>query len=392
MKIRNREEYERFEEQMLSALAQKSGFSKGRIFPEEEHPFRTSFQRDRDRVLHSRSFRRLMYKTQVFINHEGDHYRTRYTHTMEVAQIARNIARTLRLNEDLTEAISLAHDVGHAPFGHTGEKTLNGLMADKGGFEHNRQSLRMVEVLEKRYPGFDGLNLTWEVREGIIKHSTSYDHPGKKGFEPEKSASMEAQIVDLADQIAYNTHDIDDGLAAVIISEKDLHQIELWRMVTASIEKRFMELDEELKRNFAIRSLIDFLVTDVVNNTCSYIEKSNIKTADEVINNPEKSVFFSPAVSDALKEMESFLFLRLYCHTKIRRIAHMTDKIISDLFCLYIRNPDLLPSTTQAKIKKSSTEQVICDYLAGMTDRFALNEHQRLIGKKYRQLSFNSFP
>ncbi|MDP3980044.1 MAG: dNTP triphosphohydrolase, partial [Chlamydiota bacterium] len=259
-----RSQYEAIENEMLAPYASKCMFSKGRAFPEEEHPVRTAFQRDRDRVIHSRAFRRLEYKTQVFVNHEGDHYRTRLTHTMEVAQIGRNIARALRLNEDLTEAITLAHDVGHPPFGHSGEKALNKLMANNGGFEHNRQSIRIVEKIEKRYPDFDGLNLTWEVRKGLQKHLGNV-------------SSLEAQTADIADDIAYLCHDLDDGLSSGLLFEKDLEQLSLWRNIHMKIRERYPNAEPEVLHSYTVRSLIDYLVTSLLDESAKRIREQNIE-------------------------------------------------------------------------------------------------------------------
>src|SRR5258706_12124066 len=262
---RDRIELEKQEYKLLAPYAQKAADSRGRAFEEPKHALRTDFQRDRDRIIHSRAFRRLEYKTQVFLNGTGDHLRTRLTHTMEVAAISRNIARALRLNEDLTETIALAHDLGHSPFGHKGEEALNHLMKDHGGFEHNRQSLRVVELLEQKYPLFPGLNLTWEVREGLVKHFTSYDHPAKrKGFAA-KSSSLEAQVANLADEIAYYSHDIDDGLTAGLFSEVQLSRdVRIWREAGQAVRKSYGELPDECRRYFIIRCIIDSEVKDVV--------------------------------------------------------------------------------------------------------------------------------
>src|SRR5881628_1209398 len=285
---RTRQELEQFEKQSLAPYAQFSADSRGRKHPETPPEWRTEYQRDRDRVIHSRAFRRLEYKTQVFLNGTGDHLRTRLTHTMEVAAIARNIARALKLNEDLAETIALAHDLGHSPFGHKGEMVLDKLMKDHGGFEHNRQSLRVVEELEQKYPGFPGLNLSWEVREGLAKHFTSYDHPGKrKGFQA-KSASLEAQVANLADEITYYSHDLDDGLDSGLLSEKKLHrEVRIWHHAARTVKKEYGDLPDECRRYFTIRCIIDGQVRDVVETTETRMQDSGVQSADDVRRQPK---------------------------------------------------------------------------------------------------------
>src|SRR5438477_4803984 len=280
---RTREELEQLERQSLAPYAQFSADTRGRKYPEAPPDWRTHYQRDRDRVIHSRAFRRLEYKTQVFLNGSGDHLRTRLTHAIEVAAIARNVARALKLNEDLAETIALAHDLGHSPFGHKGEMVLDKLMKDHGGFEHNRQSLRVVEELEQKYPGFPGLNLTWEVREGLAKHETSYDHPGhRQGFEA-RAASLEAQVANLSDEITYYSHDLDDGLDSGLLSEKKLsRQVRIWHQSARTVEKEYGELPEECRRYFIIRCIIDGQVRDVVRTTEKRIVDSGVRSADDV--------------------------------------------------------------------------------------------------------------
>src|SRR6202795_3371895 len=267
-KWKTREQMEEGEHAALASVAQKSGASRGRQHSEPSHAYRTEFQRDRARIIHSRAFRRLEYKTQVFLNGTGDHLRTRLTHTMEVAAISRNIARALRLNEDLAETIALAHDLGHSPFGHKGEMVLNRLMKNYGGFEHNRQSLRIVEQLEQKYPGFSGLNLTWEVREGLLKHHTSYDHPKRREDFDAKSSSLEAQVANLADEITYYSHDLDGGLDSGLLSENDLNrEIRIWHLAARNVKAEFGDLPDECRRYFIIRCIIDGQVKDVVHTT-----------------------------------------------------------------------------------------------------------------------------
>src|SRR6266851_739845 len=291
---KTREEMEATERATLAPFAQKSGDSRGRKYREQSHAYRTQFQRDRARIIHSRAFRRLEYKTQVFLNGTGDHLRTRLTHTMEVAAIARDIARALKLNEDLAETIALAHDLGHSPFGHKGEMVLDKLMKDHGGFEHNRQSLRVVEELEQKYPGFAGLNLTWEVREGLAKHETSYDHPGnRRGFEA-RSASLEAQVANLSDEITYYSHDLDDGLDSGLLSEKLLsRQVRIWRHSARTVGEQYGELPEECRRYFIIRCIIDGQVRDVVATTERKIIASGVKSAHDVRRHAKPLVRYS---------------------------------------------------------------------------------------------------
>jgi len=365
------------EKKTLAPYAALSSASRGRIFKEKPHPYRTEFQRDRERIIHSRAFRRLEYKTQVFINHEGDHYRTRLTHTIEVAQIARSIARALRLNEDLAEGIALAHDLGHTPFGHAGERELNALLADHGGFEHNRQSLRVVDELEKRYPDFNGLNLTWETREGIIKHSSTHDHPDCKDFSPGTQPSLEAQIIDLADEIAYNNHDLDDGLSSGILSAGDVKKLALWALG----EERYNREprgDLKVRRQGIIRSIIDLLVSDLIDNTLHRIGQFSIKNFNNVIQAETKTVAFSRKIESANLELKNFLMDNLYQHYRVARMTIKAEMVIRDLFQIYTNHPDTLPEDYQKKYPRDGVVITARDYIAGMTDRFALEEHQKL--------------
>src|ERR1051325_8246517 len=309
---RTREELEQLERQNLAPYAQRSADSRGRRHPEEPPDWRTHYQRDRDRVIHSRAFRRLEYKTQVFLNGTGDHLRTRLTHTMEVAATARSIARALKLNEDLAETIALAHDLGHSPFGHKGEMVLNQLMKDEGGFEHNRQSLRVVEELEQKYPGFSGLNLTWEVREGLAKHQTSYDHPGhRQGFEA-RCASLEAQVANLADEITYYSHDLDDGLDSGLLSEKQLSRdVGIWALAARFVKKEYGELAEECRRYFIIRCIIDGQVRDLVQTTEKRILASNVRSADAVRRQSRPLVRYSPERRGLNLELRDYLYRNL---------------------------------------------------------------------------------
>jgi len=365
----------------LASYAARSEKSRGRRYQEPFKDARPAFERDRDRIIHCAAFRRLEYKTQVFVNHEGDYYRTRLTHSLEVAQIARGIARRLQLNEDLTEALSLAHDLGHTPFGHTGEEVLNRLMVDHGGFEHNRQSLRIVEVLEQRYPGFEGLNLTWETREGIVKHSSDYDRPGSRAadeYAPRERPTLEAQLIDLADEIAYNNHDIDDGLKAGYITLEELAGIALWQETWQQVAEKFPALDEERHVYQTISHLIGWLINDLVEHAGQTLTAAGIRTLDEVKNHPRRLIGFSPPLREKNRELKSFLYRRLYRHYKVERMRVKAERYLSILFQTYQEHPSLLPAAYQERFDRHGRERVICDYLAGMTDRFALDEYKRL--------------
>ncbi len=369
------------EAETLAPYAAKSAGSRGRVHPEKEHPFRSPFQRDRDRVIHCHAFRRLEYKTQVFVYHEGDHYRTRLTHSIEVAQISRTIARALGLNEDLSEAIALAHDLGHPPFGHSGEKVLNRLMKDAGGFEHNAHSLRLVDELEKRYPGFNGLNLTWETRDGIAKHSTEHDTqlPGRD-LDDGLSACLEAQIVDLADEIAYNNHDIDDGLSSRMLDPLTLNGLEIWRTNMEKVRARGETVDEKILTYQTIIGIINAQVTDLVSLVSTRIREEEIVSLEDVRRRKGPIAGFSPEMARMNRELKAFLMKNLYHHYRVIRMADKAERIISELFGAYAREPKLLPpgNYTRIESKKDPAKRVICDYIAGMTDRFALKEYRRL--------------
>lgn len=371
--------YYQFEDEWLAPYAQHTRNSLGREYPDPEHPVRTLYQRDRDRIVHCRAFRRMEYKTQVFLIHEGDHYRTRLTHTMEVTMIGRSIARALRLNEDLAEAIALAHDVGHPPFGHAGENALHEVMEAHGGFEHNNQSLRIVEELETKYPGFHGLNLTWEVREGIAKHKSTYDKPIlEKRFNPEKQPTLEAQLVNVADEIAYNTHDLDDGLESEFLTYKDLQDIAIWQESYSKISEKYPKISDEVKRYYTIRSIIDKQAIGVINFTKGNIDKYNIKTLDDVRNASLVILSFSPELQEKNRLLKEFLYNNLYTHYEVNRMNHKAYMVIKELFKTYVSNPKLLAPSTRAKLKQYPLERVVCDYIAGMTDRYAFQEHKKL--------------
>jgi len=376
-----KEELETRERQTLASYAQMSGETRGRLYPETSPPWRTEYQRDRDRVIHSRAFRRLEYKTQVFLNGTGDHLRTRLTHTIEVAAMARSLARALRLNEDLAETIALAHDLGHSPFGHRGEKVLNKLMRQHGGFEHNRQSLRIVEELEEKYPGFRGLNLTWEVREGLIKHQTSYDQPGlSKGFTA-KSPSLEGQIGNLADELIYNSHDLDDGLDAGLLSEAELQKnVRVFAQALETVRQEHGELPDEVRRYFIIRCIIDDQVRDVVETSEAAILASGVKTADDVRRQARSLVRYSPARRSLNAELSKYLYKNLYSHPEVAEPNLRAGKMLAELFEYFEAHPQKIGEASRKRARKTGWPRAICDYLSGMTDRFAIQEHQRLLG------------
>ena len=376
--IYTRQQLEEYESQTLASYAVHSKDSKGRLHPEEEADFRPRFQRDRERILHTTAFRRLEYKTQVFINHEGDYYRTRLTHTLEVAQIGRSIARSLGLNEDLVETICLAHDLGHPPFGHSGESALSRLMKDFGGFNHNSQSLRIVTVLEARYPDFPGLNLSWEVLEGMVKHETDYDIAEAKQFNPELRGHLEAQIANLADDLAYTSHDLDDGLRSGMITPNQLDGIALWEIINESIGRRRTGTLDSLSRHQIIRRLINFEVTDLIQSTDRYLRRSNVKTALDVQKLPFNVAGFSEDMYRRNRELKDFLFSNLYRHYRVVRMAAKSEIIVTELFNIYQANPKTLPTEVQESIPERGLERTICDYIAGMTDRFAIDEYKRL--------------
>jgi dGTPase len=375
-----RAEFETLEDRWLAPYAMRNRATRGRTYGEPEHAFRPAFQRDRDRIIHSSAFRRLEYKTQVFVNHEGDYYRTRLTHTMEAAQITRTIARAMRLNEDLAEAVALAHDLGHTPFGHAGERILHRLMEPHGGFEHNSQSLRIVDVLEERYPEFPGLNLSWEVREGIVKHSTRYDRPHVQEFDPEKAPTLEAQIVDFADEIAYNAHDIDDGLKSEMLTPQDLEASRLWTRAFDAVRESAPGGDERILRYQAVRRIIDMLVVDLISATETNLAGHGVDSLDGVRGVLPKLVSFGDEVGTQVLELKKTLYDRLYNHHRVRRMAVKADRIMTALFETYMAEPRQMPPRTHARIveRGEPLSQVVADYVAGMTDRFALDEYKKL--------------
>ncbi len=372
-----REKREELEDHCLAPYGIRSKDSKGREFPDDKPIYRTAFQRDRDRILHTTAFRRLEYKTQVFLNTEGDYYRTRLTHTLEVAQIGRTVALALGANEDLEEAICLAHDLGHSPFGHSGERILDQLMEGQGGFDHNKQSLRIVTKLENRFENFPGLNLTWETREGIVKHETEYDISDAEDFDPELRGHLEAQIANAADELAYSAHDLDDGLRSGLISTAHLKDLEIWEILIKSVGWKGKDL-HELDRKRIIRRMIGIEVRDVIESTDEKIKKSGITSVEGLQKLPHNVICFSDEMKKNNRELKDFLFKNLYKNHRVIRMQVKAERIISALFAAYEKDPLMLPEHIQAGIEKKGLQRSICDYIAGMTDRFAIDEHQKL--------------
>jgi len=381
IKTSDKHSWQDYEEKILSPLAMKSKYSRGRKYYEKEHPYRSLYQRDRDRIVHSAAFRRLEYKTQVFVYHEGDYFRTRLTHTLEVAQIARTISRNLRLNDDLTEAIALAHDVGHTPFGHAVESVLNELMAGDGGFNHNEQGLRVVDFLEEKYPSFKGLNLSWETREGIIKHSMNVSKAFAARyaeFNPAEQPSLETQVMDVSDEIAYDNHDIDDGIKSGLIFEEDLRKSSrLWNMIYKKVKAEHANLNSNLRVYLMIRNLINTQVTDLIENTFRNVSKLKISTFKDVLKCEERIVSFSDEMNSLRRELREFLFDNLYCHWRVLRMTDKATRFVSALFDIYFHNPQLLPPPFRDETESKGVKRAICDYLAGMTDRYALEEYKK---------------
>jgi dGTPase len=376
----DRHRLEQIEDQSLAPYGLRSGATRGRAYPDHEPAYRTSFQRDRDRIVHTTAFRRLEYKTQVFVISEGDYFRTRLTHTLEVAQIGRTLARALGVNEDLAEAICLGHDLGHAAFGHAGERTLDELMTGFGGFDHNRQTLRVVEKLDQRYPDWPGLNLTWEVREGLVKHETAYDVSDASGYDPELACSLEGQIANVADELAYTAHDLDDGLRSTLLVPGDLDQVSVWNVLLDELG-----LDPgcdlvKVDRHRLIRGLIGLGVTDVVQTTSRRLVAEGIDSVAKLRGRGGTIIGFSEQESARFGELRTFLYERLYHHWRVVRMATKAERVLRALFGAYTQVPAQLPDSVQARIASTDEpmERIVCDYLAGMTDRFALDDYARL--------------
>ena len=377
----------------IASYAAHDNQSAGRLHTEKSAEFRAEFQRDRERIIHSTAFRRLEYKTQVFVNHEGDLFRTRLTHSIEVAQISRAIARALRLNEDLCESISLAHDLGHTPFGHAGQDALNECMQDHGGFEHNLQSLRIVDKLELKYPKFPGLNLMFETREGVLKHCSrrNAEQLGDLGqrFIQRKQPSLEAQLANIADQIAYNNHDLDDGLRSGLINVKQLREVELFSEKFERVNIEYPQLSERRKIYECIRNIINELINNLVSQTTMVILEKNPHTIDDVRNESKPIVQFSAEMALKNRELKTFLNKNLYQHYKVHRMSQKAKKIILDLYASFYNDINLMPDEYQeyaslAKQHKGDKGQarIVADYIAGMTDRYAIAEHERIFNAK----------
>ena len=387
----SREDITEREAGTLAPWAMKSADTRGRVHPEGETTYRGAtrgiYQRDRDRIIHCTAFRRLEYKTQVFVNHEGDNYRTRLTHTLEVAQISRGIARALRLNEDLTEAVALAHDLGHTPFGHSGEDALHELMKDHGGFEHNTHGLRIIDRLESRYPNFPGLNLSHEIRESVAKHSTRHDSPMPNEFDRSTRELLEGQAVDAADEIAYNNHDVEDGVRAGIIKPGQLGELELWREASGRADEAFEGMGHDVRPTQVITFLIHILTIDLLENSIGQIRAAGVGSAADVQACGRRLIGFSEGVRAKKRQLEDFLFENLYRHYRVQRMASKSRRFITELFNAFVEDPGLLSSNNQAKIQdeiaggmseEDARYRVVGDYIAGMTDRFALDEYKRL--------------
>ncbi|HMO50019.1 MAG TPA: deoxyguanosinetriphosphate triphosphohydrolase [Kiritimatiellia bacterium] len=375
--LRTRDQQEEWESRNLAPYAMAGGASRGRLHPEPRHDIRTEFQRDRDRIVHSRCFRRLEYKTQVFVNGTADHYRTRLTHTIEVAAVSRTLARALGANEDLAETIALAHDIGHSPFGHMGERALDELMKDEGGFDHNAQSLRWVEILEPRYPGFDGLNLTWEVRAGLCKHLSKVpgarldDHPiGPFQF-------LEAQIADVADDMTYYAHDIDDGLDAGLLTPEQLESLEIWRMAGEQAAREYPGLGERHRLGMTVRCLLDLQVRDVLRYSEENLSACRPKSPGEVMNAPSRMVAYTPALWNQLVPLRKFLFEHVYWHPSVHRANEEAVAMMRKLFLYYVGHPGVMGRKAQARLARDGIWRTACDYVSGMTDRYALEEFQK---------------
>lgn len=367
----------RKEEIIIAPYGTHSKDTRGRLYPEEEHGYRGCYQRDKDRILHTTSFRRLEYKTQVFVNDEGDYYRTRLTHTLEVAQIGRTLARSLGGNEDLAEAICLAHDMGHPPFGHSGEAVLAKKMVNHGSFNHNRQTLRIVTKLEKRYNGFNGLNLSYETLEGIAKHETEYDTMGDMDFNPNLRGSLEAQIANMADETAYSAHDLDDGLRSGLLTLEMVEKLDIWRLISDNLHFAETKLSD-LDRHRFINALTSIEVDDIVEHTLQLIQKNRIESVSDLVHMPYNIVSNSETMVAMNRELKDFLFHNMYQHYRVMRMSAKADMILSRLFDTFLTNPMLMPTHIQESVNEKGLEVAICDYIAGMTDRYATEQYKKL--------------
>lgn len=373
----SRKERESAENRFLAPYACRSAAGHGRHYPEPSHDYRSEFQRDRDRVLHSRSFRRLEYKTQVFVNGTADHYRTRLTHTMEMAAVGRTLARALRANEDLTEAIALAHDIGHSPFGHCGEAVLNDLMKNAGGFDHNAQSCRWVEVLELQYPDFPGLNLTWEVRAGLRKHEAGAPGATVDGQPIGPHLPLEAQIADVADDMSYYAHDADDGLEAGLLTEALLDEAEVWRAAADRARRLHPDLPADRRTHAIVRSLLDLQVEDVLRTSAALLGQHHPASPQEVMACPARLVTFSPEMRRMLESFRTFLFQNVYWHPRVRSANEEAVRMMRRLFLYYIEHPETMGRKARARLEEDGLWRTACDYVSGMTDRYAIEEYMR---------------
>ena len=387
---KTREEMEATERAMLAPFAEKSGESRGRKYSEPGHAYRTEFQRDRARIIHSRAFRRMEYKTQVFLNGAGDHLRTRLTHSIEVASISRTIARALRLNEDLAEAIALAHDLGHPPFGHSGEEMLAECMRDHGGFDHNRQSLRVVELLENPYPNFPGLNLTFEVREGLRKHEIYYEIPSRLRDQERKPEvcptlgkyhrpSLEAQVADLADEITYYSHDLDDAVDFEILSAAQLQENEIWHKSQRAVLGRYAGAREPELHKLIIRDIIDNEVHDLVSTSAKSIGKSGVQSPDDVRQKPSSLIRYSDELADANRALRRFLYQNVYYHPRVSEVNRSACEMLRKVFGAYLADPERLGAAAAKRIEAEGLQRTVCDYIAGMTDRYLMDEYTRIV-------------
>lgn len=380
-----REQMEATERTVLAPFAEKSGESRGRKYSEPSHAYRTEFQRDRARIIHSRAFRRMEYKTQVFLNGAGDHLRTRLTHSIEVASISRTIARALRLNEDLAEAIALAHDLGHAPFGHSGEETLAECMRDHGGFDHNRQSLRVVELLETPYPNFPGLNLTFEVREGLRKHEHAFKTPDGETY---KCTSLEAQVADLADEITYYSHDLDDAVDFEILSPAQLEENEVWRKSHRAVLARYAGGRGTELHKLIIRDIIDNEVHDLVATSAKSIAESGVQSADDVRRQMTPLIRYSDELAEANRALRKFLYQNVYYHPRVSEVNRRACEMLRRVFEAYLVDPDRLGDGATRRIEKEGLHRTVCDYVAGMTDRYLMEEYARITSARRTKAKF----
>jgi dGTPase len=380
-----REEIEKREDEYLAPYAQRNVDSRGRAYPEDEHRYRTAYQRDRDRIIHTTAFRRLEYKTQVFVYSEGDHYRNRLTHSVEVAQVGRTLARSLGCNEDLTEAICLAHDLGHPPFGHVGEATLNHLMQHHGGYDHQKQTYRIITDLERRWPEHPGLNLTYEVREGVVKHDTAYDIVDASEYNAHERGTLECQLSNLADEIAYNTSDMDDGLRSGILEPAAVRKLEISQRVLKSLgESADADLGQAMMRHRFVRRLVGIEISDTIQATEDNIKSAGIKSLEELRAQPGNVANYSPEMQVLNQELKQYLFKYFYRHFRVVRMATKAERLIRDLFNAYVEQPLQLPNGLQQRAEEHDLHRVVCDYIAGMTDRYAIQEHKRLYDPEER--------